>query len=122
MASFHLTHEVLVQLYELLILTPPFNRWGLPKPEAIIFEATTIDRPGRHGSQGSYLYDEGKHIIRVNPERHKTVASAFATLAHEVNHMHVKLQGHRYWQTHAGPFAKGAKQICRAHSLDYGQF
>lgn len=116
--SLHITPGILVKIYELLKLTPPFNRWDLPHSDDIEFHATTISE----NAQGEYFFKNGRHVLRVNPQRHKTLFSAIFTLAHEVCHLREYVLGHRKTGRHGWMFNKLANSVCQRHVWDRGQF
>jgi SprT-like family len=118
--AFHLTHRSLVGMYELLLVTPPFSGWHLPPADDVVFEALPIDRPGRHGSQGSYCWVKKRHVIRVNPSKHSSILSAIMTLAHEVCHLRDQLNGVK--SDHGKSFQKMADTVCNKLGFDRGQF
>lgn len=113
----HLTHHMLVKLYETLLVTPPFKGWKLPPADDVEFHATTISG----NAQGEY-YFKNRHVIRVSPARHKTLAAALATLAHEVCHLREYELGSRRTGCHGAVFKKLANEVCKHHGFDRGQF
>jgi hypothetical protein len=119
--GFHLTHESLEACYRLLLTTLPFRRWSLPHPDAVIFYAKSIDKPGTHGTQGQYWWDGISHHLQVNPHRHKTLHSALMTCGHEMVHMRIQLLRLREG-AHGRQFQRLADQVCRHHGFDRGQF
>lgn len=118
----HLTPQMLVQGYELLRVTPPFEEWGLPESDAVAFYATSIDRPGRHGNQGEHWFDGTMHHVRVNPNRHHSLRAMLETLAHEMCHMRQEILGTRGDINHGRQFQGLARIVCRCHIFDLGQF
>ena len=113
----HLTPQILEQIYELLRVTPPFKRWKLPEPDTLEFR--TIKLPDdNHGEM--WKRANGSLCLTVNPLRHKTLASATMTLAHEM--VHLRLEAFKSREDHGPRFHKLADQVCRAHGFDRGQF
>lgn len=114
----HITPEILEASYELLKLTPPFNRWKLPDADDVIFHAT----PGPNRYQGEHWFDEKNHNIRVNPKRHSTMWSMLATLAHEMIHVRESQLSLRADVFHGRTFQALATKVCKVHGFDRGQF
>lgn len=118
----HLTPELLEAGYELLRKTPPFRGWKLPEGDDVVFYATTITKPERHGYQGEHWFTGGAHHIRVNPKRHHTISAMLMTLAHEMIHMRESILALRADVMHGAQFQRMADQVCRYHGFDRGQF
>lgn len=116
--AIHITHQLLEHNYELLRMTPPFNRWGLPPADEVELHATHISE----NAQGEYYFKGGRHVIRVNPKRHKTLNSMQFTLAHEMCHLREYMLGHRKVGCHGWMFNRLADSVCKHHGWDRGQF
>lgn len=114
----HITPDMVELTYELLRATPPFKGWKLPHADEIEFHIA----PMKGRDQADYHWNGRRHVIRVNPRKHHTLAALITTMAHEMIHMHEKLTCER-WDVHHGRiFRKHATQVCRLHVLDRGQF
>ncbi len=111
----HLTPDILRATYALLVETLPFRRWKLPKPEEVEFRAIHIEDQGMCARKAN-----GSFCLTVSPTHHKSLATALATLAHEMVHMRLDLLGVK--AHHGSDFQRLADQVCQRHGFDRGQF
>jgi hypothetical protein len=120
----HLNHQILVQAYELLRLTPPFKAWHLPEADAVEFHAVSIKgvAQAEHYVLANLKKKTEHHVIRLNPKRHHTLAAVMMTLAHEMCHMREYELGYRITGCHGAKFDELAKSVCKHHGFDRGQF
>lgn len=118
----HITPELVEAGYEMLRLSPPFNRWALPHVDEVVIHATPIKGTGNRGCQGEHWFDGKQHHIRINPKRHHTLASMLMTLAHEMIHMRESMLAIRSDVFHGKDFQRMARQVCKCHGFDGGQF
>jgi predicted metal-dependent hydrolase len=108
-----ITKEVLRTTYELLALTRPFNKWGLPSSNEIIFKVLrTTER------RGDYHKDsKGRHVIRVSQGACHTLHAVVLTVAHEMCHVKDETRADHGWR-----FNQLADRVCKWHHLDRGLF
>jgi uncharacterized protein YbaP (TraB family) len=100
----HLTPAILEASYELLRVSLPFRRWGLPHADDVEFHVT------RHKDRDGDCTDGDTYTIRISAERHSTLARVLETMAHEMCHMRDI--------THGSLFQRLAKQVCKHHGFD----
>ncbi len=114
------TRKQLRQAYEMLRASPPFNGWGLPPGDEVVFQ-TERKATGRcRRLMGQHSCAAGRHRIFV--ASHRTLRGVIATLAHEMVHVYEQVAGlpdqYRLGvYIHGRPFRAAAEQVCKA--LDY---
>jgi hypothetical protein len=105
--------------YELLKLTPPFNRWKLPPGDEVEFFICKLkDREADYVS-----WTDGRMRIRLSIEHVKTLDRLAMTLGHEMIHMHMdraKIPAGRNF--HGWRFQRFARAVCLAHDWDVTRF
>lgn len=120
--GFHLTPAMVETAYELLRMTPPFNRWKLPHADDLAFEVT-----GHEDRFGSFHFDvdnPGKERLTVSAVHVKSLDLLQRTLAHEMCHI-------REWRlspakaqraNHGKLYNRLADQVCKRHGFERGTF
>ncbi len=109
----HVTPHIIRAAYDMLLVTPPFQKWKLPPGESIVFRAT----PGRDWA-GQFLHSPLEIGVAVNQCGQLT--TLLPLLAHEIVHLRQHLLGSPV--THGALFRKLASQICRNHGWDLKAF
>lgn len=109
--SLRLTPENLAAAYSFLQTTMPFSRWGLPATGDVKF---TVFRSKT--TAGDYLFDNGKHRIRISETCIGRTASLIAVVAHEMVHVKCQLRGDK--SDHGEMFQRYARQVCKHHGFD----
>lgn len=107
----HITPEMIERTYELLRVTPPYNRWKLPPGEEVEFGVMNCAFPG-----GDCLTENGKTRIRISTRRIGRLHNLVEYVAHEMVHMHIQRKGIR--TEHGREFKAAAKVVCRHHGFD----
>lgn len=112
-ASLHMTPHLIRASYDMLRVTPPFSRWGLPEGETVVFSA----KPGRDWAG---MFDEQPLKISVATNQCGQLATLFPLLAHEMVHLRQHLVGDK--TTHGKLFHQLAARVCRHHGWDLKAF
>jgi hypothetical protein len=123
--SLRLTPQNLIDAYNYLKNTAPFNKFGLPDADDVEFRVTHDPK-----LYGQYLYDltsePKKHRIDVSNALTKTTPVLVETMAHEMTHLHQRVsecsKRGRKSQSHGKPFQNLAKRVCRAHGFNLKTF
>jgi hypothetical protein len=115
--SLSLTSDMLSACYDFLAETHPFNRWGLPPAEDVIFKVVLAQN-----NRGWYQYKNGNHIIAISSSCIKRTDSLTATMAHEMIHLCERHAGFAGRGEHSKAFKKLAAQVCRHHGWDEALF
>lgn len=109
----HITPDIVEGVYNLLLTTPPFNRWKLPDADDVVF--IVIRDPNR---SGDHYFKNGRHHIGISFRSHTTLQTLIMTVAHEMCHM----KDHPAKAAHGASFRRLADRVCKAHGFDRGQF
>lgn len=122
----HLTPAMLEAAYELLRVTPPFNKWKLPEADDVEFQVKIIPDGVAEYYYSLRFRDEQDHIIAVCARGNKTMFDLLESMAHEMVHMHqrgpVDRQVMRRSAVHGVKFKRLAAQVCRVHGFDEARF
>lgn len=111
--ALHLTKELLRSIYDMLVLTRPFNKWKLPPSSVVIFRVLRTK-----AIRGDYHRDsKGRHVIRVSQGTCHTLLSVILTIAHEICHVKDETRADHGWR-----FNQLADRVCRWHHFDRGLF
>jgi hypothetical protein len=84
-----ITVETCRAVYRMLTQLPPFNKYELPRPSEIEF--LVVDDPELYGS-----YSPEPHCITISTSKQSHLQTFERTMAHEIVHMILYLQGKRY--------------------------
>ena len=84
-----ITVETCRAVYRMLSQLPPFNKYELPRPSEIEF--LVVDDPELYGS-----YSPEPHCITISTAKQSHLQTFERTMAHEIVHMILYLQGKRY--------------------------
>lgn len=117
----HITPAMLECTYELLRVTPPFRRWGLPHADEVEFHVCKMK-----DAVADYIWwwSDGKmmlHRIRVSAQDHHKIFPLIESMAHEMCHMKQRLMNTNY-ASHGQVFKRLAAQVCRHHGFDKATF
>jgi len=85
--------------YDMLRKMPPFNTWNLPPPHKIIFEVNTD--PTICGE-----FDVEPLTMRISTHHQETFTNMMRTVAHEMVHMKLYLEGKTHYDKHDKTFRK----------------
>ena len=99
-----LTYEYLTQLY-------PFNKWNLPDSSQVIFKVINDD-------EVLGLYEPEPDCISISKARHDHLDTVLKTMAHEMCHLKLYLDGKQY-ELHNKDFNKLSKQVAKEFGFDY---
>lgn len=110
--------ETLKAAYEFLVETPPFNKWGLPDSEDIVFQVTRSRK-----TTGFYSLHNGKHYIGASRFKIGHTLTLIELIGHEMVHLHQKVACmETKGVEHNAAFHKLAKQVCKYHGFDPHEF
>ena len=84
-----LTVDTCKAIYNMLRHLPPFNKYELPRPSEIEF--IVVNDPDLYGS-----YSPEPHCITMSTGKQSHLQTIEKTMAHEMVHMILYLQGKRY--------------------------
>lgn len=102
--SIRIIYECLMQLY-------PFNTWNLPPSKKIDFEVVNDKE-----LMGSYTPEP--HSICISKARHNHFDTICRTMAHEMCHLKLYLDGKQY-ELHNKDFIKLSKQVANEFGYDF---
>jgi hypothetical protein len=102
--------------YALLRSLPPFSSWNLPA------EGVTFDTSAAPHEYGDYLFEGGTHRLRISRARHTHIYTILCTLAHEMCHMKLAVDGEKTWNRHGKHWRSRANEVCTALGFDPGEF
>ena len=98
-----ITVESCKAVYRMLRELPPFNKYELPTPSEIEF--LVVDDPAMYGQ-----YQPEPHCITISSAKQSYLQTLEKTIAHEMVHLILYLQGKRY-ELHNKNFYKLTYQI-----------
>lgn len=114
----HLTPRILEHGYELLRAAPPFERWGLPPADQVVFRVMGTD-----DYMGLWVFDGGHHQISLSARRISLVDTMLSVMAHEMLHAYQHLTRTDSPRVqHNAAFRKMAAKICALHGWDEKAF
>src|ERR1700743_2994586 len=85
MRRLHLTPNMLEAGYDLLRMTPPFNRWKLPAGEDVEFHVVR-HIPGAWADHQQMR--DGRHRIRLTSDPSMSLDTMLQNIAHEMVHVY----------------------------------
>jgi SprT-like family len=103
--------------YDFLRASSPFTEWDLPPSSAITFDLENLDR-----RLGYYNHVNGKHVIGIKARLIGKTGELIGVLAHEMVHLHRRMQYGSGDDPHDATFRKLARQVCNAHGFDLSRF
>jgi hypothetical protein len=111
-----LTPVILKEIYEVLSICEPFDKWNMPYADEIKFEVTQdMD------CMGTYLYDDGsdfEHTITISAARCGHLDTVIRTMAHEMIHCSRHGTVTDAWLKHDKTFRNRAKKVSQAMGFD----
>lgn len=116
--SLKLTPEILTAGYEFLCATQPFDKWGLPPSDSIIFEVCNLK--WKRGYFQSFRGGK-RHKISVSAACVGYSHGVLAILGHEMIHLKQRIDG-KDWGSHGTIFLGFAKRVCFHHGYDLKEF
>jgi hypothetical protein len=105
-----ITVETCRAVYRMLTQLPPFNKYELPRPSEIEF--LVVDDPGLYGQ-----YQPEPHCITISTAKQSHLETLERTMAHEMVHLILYLQGKRY-ELHNKNFYKLTYQIAAIYGWE----
>jgi len=106
-----ITEDIIQTTYEYLVQIKPFNKWNLPLSRKIEF-AVINDK------EVMGLYEPEPHCISISKARHDHLDTVLKTVAHEMCHLKLYLDGKQY-ELHNKDFNKLSKQVAKEFGFDY---
>ena len=97
--------------YDMLRKMPPFNAWALPPPHKIIFESN--NDPTICGE-----FDVEPMIMRISTHHQETYVNMMRTVAHEMVHLKLYLDGKTHYDRHDNTFRKLMYQFNALYGFD----
>lgn len=111
------TKNLLAACYNLLLETPPFNRWVLPPAHEVRFDVAAL-----RGAVADYEYKEGVHILRASSRYVSQIQTLLPYVAHEIVHMRVTLKHPKERGHHGANWKRLARLVCKHHGWDERHF
>lgn len=113
-----LTPDAIRGAYDFLRSTRPFDRWGLPDAEAILFDVCNLK-----WKRGYFQSFRGgrRHKLSVSKACVGSPLGLLMVVGHEMVHLKQRIDG-KDWVTHGPVFKRYANQICRYHGFDIKEF
>ena len=112
-----LTSTILKNIYNMLVVCEPFDKWNMPLAEQIKF---IVDYDP--DTMGTYLYDDGadkyEHIITISAARNGFLETAIRTMAHEMIHASRWNTSTCAWTKHDKTFRYRAKLVSESLGFD----
>jgi hypothetical protein len=105
-----ITVESCKAVYDMLRHLPPFNKYELPRPSEIEF--IVVDDPDMYGS-----YSPEPHCITMSTAKQSYLQTFEKTMAHEMVHLILYLQGKRY-ELHNKNFYKLTHQVAAIYGWE----
>jgi len=103
--------------YDFLRASSPFCEWHLPPSSAISFDLENADH-----RLGYYNKVNGKHVIGIKARLIGKTSELIEVLAHEMVHLHRRIEYGNGSDPHDATFRKLARQVCNAHGFDFSRF
>lgn len=108
----HLTPEALARTYDSLRAFSPITSWKLPPSHAIEFRVVRVR--GLHGKASHSPF-----VIAISELCVGHYNTLVQTLAHEMVHIKLFLDGHKRWDRHyTSAFQRHAARVCREMGWD----
>jgi hypothetical protein len=112
-----LTSTILKNIYTMLVVCEPFDKWDMPLPETIKF---IVDHDPE--TMGTYLHDDGadkyEHVITISAARCGFLETAIRTMAHEMIHASRWNTSTAAWQKHDKTFKHRALLVSQSLGFD----
>jgi hypothetical protein len=107
---------ILKEIYTMLYICEPFNKWKLPLPDEVKFEVTD-----EADVMGTYMYDDGSkyaHTITISKARCGHLDTVIRTMAHEMIHASRHDTITDAWLKHDKTFRRRAHMISSELGFD----
>ena len=112
-----LTSTILKNIYNMLVVCEPFDKWNMPLAEQIKF---IVDYDP--DTMGTYLYDDGadkyEHIITISAARNGFLETTIRTMSHEMIHASRWNTSTCAWTKHDKTFRYRAKLVSESLGFD----
>jgi len=112
-----LTSTILKNIYKMLVICEPFDKWDMPLAEQIKF---IVDHDP--DTMGTFLYDDGadkyEHVITISAARCGFLDTVIRTMAHEMIHASRWNTSTAAWQKHDKTFRHRAKLVADELGFD----
>jgi hypothetical protein len=112
-----LTSTILKNMYTMLVVCKPFDKWDMPLPEQIKF---IVDHDP--DTMGTFLYDDGadkyEHVITISAARCGFLDTVIRTMAHEMIHASRWNTSTAAWQKHDKVFRSRAFAVSQSMGFD----
>ena len=105
-----ITVETCKAVYNMLRQLPPFNKYELPRPSEIEF--IVVNDPELYGS-----YCPEPHCITISTAKQSHLQTLQQTIAHEMVHLILYLQGKRY-ELHNKNFYKLTHEVANIYGWE----
>ncbi len=105
-----ITVDTIRAMYAMFTKLPPFNKYQLPRPSEIEF--VVVNDPEMYGS-----YSPQPHCITISTAKCSHLVTMEKTMAHEMVHLILYLQGKRY-ELHNKNFHKLTYQIANIYGWE----
>jgi len=105
-----ITVETCKAVYNMLRQLPPFNKYKLPRPSEIEF--VVVNDPELYGS-----YSPEPHCITISIAKQSHLQTLEQTIAHEIVHLILYLQGKRY-ELHNKNFYKLTHEVANLYGWE----
>jgi hypothetical protein len=109
-----ITPDIVEATYELLRVTPPFNKWRLPPGDAVEFRVTASCT-----MMGTCDVHAAAPCIELSERLHGHLSTVLQTVAHEMLHLWQDgRRARRLTVAHNAEFRRVAQRIARIHGFD----
>lgn len=107
-----ITSALIQTTYEYLLQMKPFNKWKLPPSCEIEFKA--INAKDVMGT-----FEPDPHVISISKAKHDHLDTVLKTMAHEMCHLKLFIDGSNKYELHDKNFNKLSKQVAKEFGFDY---
>ena len=111
-----LTSTILKNIYNMLVVCEPFDKWHMPLAAQIKFIVNADP-----DVMGTYMYDDGEkweHIITISAARNGWLETATRSMAHEMIHASRWNTSTSAWTKHDKTFKYRAKLVADSLGFD----
>ena len=111
-----LTSTILKNIYNMLVVCEPFEKWNMPLAAQIRFVVNADP-----DVMGTYMYDDGEkweHIITISTARCGFLDTVILTMAHEMIHMSFHRRKGNKWAQHGKEFRARCHLVGKELGLD----
>lgn len=108
----NITDTILQTTYEYLMQIKPFNKWKLPPSCEIEFKVI-------NDKELMGMFEPEPYCISISKARHDHLDTILKTMAHEMCHLKLYLDGYEKYELHNKDFNKLSKQVAKEFGFDY---